>query len=268
MKSDEEILTEAASAYAGGAGRYCMVFSGTGPTDERIDHLARLVKEIKDHYRIQVCVSPGVINEAQALKLKEAGLDRLNHNLNTSEAYYRFICTTHGYADRLRTLQVAHAAGLAVCSGVIVGMGESHEDVFDMAFKLHELGAESIPVNFLIPIPGISIKEAKGLSPEYCLRVLCLFRFLNPKADIRMAAGREIHLRDLQPLGLYAASSLFLQGYLNARGGADMKTLQMIKDMGFVLESEVPMEKLLAQAGKGCCEEGLKSEKELRPFKE
>jgi biotin synthase len=267
MKSDEEIFSEAAAAHAQGAGRYCMVFSGTGPSDERIEHLVRLVREIKRRHKIEVCVSPGVINAAQARKLKEAGLDRLNHNLNTSEEYYRYICTSHTYADRLRTLEAAHSVGLAVCSGVIIGMGEKAEDIYGMAKSLRELGAESIPVNFLIPIPGIALKQAQGLTPEYCLRVLCLFRFLNPKAEIRMAAGREMHLRSLEPFGLLAANSLFLQGYLNVQGSSNVKTLQMIKDMGFTIKSDVPLEKLLAQSDDACSGEGLKGVKELRPFK-
>ncbi len=267
MKPDDEILAEAAAAHACGAGRYCMVFSGTGPSDERIAHLTRLIREIKQRHAIEVCVSPGVINAAQARQLKDAGLDRLNHNLNTSEAYYRYICTSHTYADRLRTLEAAHSVGLAVCSGVIVGMGEKSEDIYGMARSLRELGAESIPVNFLIPIAGIALKEAKGLTPEYCLRILCLFRFLNPKAEIRMAAGREMHLRSLESLGLYAANSLFLQGYLNAKGSSNIKTLQMNKDMGFTLKSDVTLEKHIAEADHLGSEGMLKSVNELRPFK-
>lgn len=266
MKSDDEIFAEAGAAYAGGAGRYCMVFSGTGPSDERVGHLTRLIGEIKRRYNIEVCVSPGVINESQAHRLKEAGLDRLNHNLNTSEPFYRHICTSHTYADRWQTLQAAKAAGLPVCSGVIVGMGEGPEDVYGMAKNLRDFGAASIPVNFLIPIPGIALKAAVGLTPEYCLRVLCLFRFLNPQADIRMAAGREMHLRSLEPLGLLAASSLFLQGYLNAKGSSNGKTLQMIKDMGFMIKSDVPLDRLL-EPSDDVPEDGLKGVKELRPFK-
>ncbi len=266
MKSDAEILAEAAAAYAGGAGRYCMVFSGTGPSDERIEHLTRLIQEIKRRHKIEVCVSPGVVNANQARKLKDAGLDRLNHNLNTSEAYYRYICTSHTYADRLQTLEAAHSVGLAVCSGVIVGMGESPADIYNMAKSLRDLGAESIPVNFLIPIPGIALKEAKGLTPEYCLRILCLFRFMNPKAEIRMAAGREIHLRSLESLGLLAANSLFLQGYLNSKGSSNVQTLQMIKDMGFNIKSDVPIDDLLQKTDDSSESHGLKGVKELRPF--
>ena len=231
MKPDEEILAEAAAAHQNGAGRYCMVFAGTGPSDERVRHLAVLIREIKRRHRIEVCVSPGVINEAQARILKDAGLDRLNHNLNTSEKYYGRICTSHTYADRLATLAAAHSAGLDVCSGVIIGMGEGPGDVYAMARKLRELEVRSIPVNFFIPIPGVVLKDAQGLTPEYCLRVLCLFRLMNPRSEIRMAAGREIHLRSLQPLGLYPANSLFLQGYLNARGSSDEATLGMIREV-------------------------------------
>ncbi|MBF0619493.1 MAG: biotin synthase BioB, partial [Candidatus Omnitrophica bacterium] len=205
MKSDAEILAEAEAAYKNGAFRYCMVFSGTGPSDERITHLTYLIKAIKFRWPIQVCVSPGVITREQALRLKAAGLDRLNHNLNTSEKYYSMICTTHGYADRLNTLQAAKEAGLRVCSGVIIGMGESPEDVVQLATALRDYGADSIPVNFFMPLPGIVLKAAVGLPPEYCLRVLCVFRFLNPTAEIRMAAGREMHLRSLEAMGLFVA---------------------------------------------------------------
>ncbi len=267
MKSDDEILAEAAAAHQHGAGRYCMVFSGTGPTDGRIEHLCRIVRGIKSRYPIEVCVSPGVINEAQARQLKSAGLDRLNHNLNTSSEHYRNICTTHGYESRIKTLEAAHAAGLAICSGVIIGMGESREDVYEMALRFRKLEVASIPVNFFMPLEGAAIKEASGLTPEYCLRVLCLFRFLNPSTDIRMAAGREMHLRGLQPLGLYAASSLFLRGYLNAQGGEDITTLQMIKDMGFTIESDIPIDGLLAHSGQSHCRKEFKGQKELRPFK-
>ncbi len=266
MKPDEEILAEAAAAHQNGAGRYCMVFAGTGPSEDRVRHLAGLIREIKRRYAIEVCVSPGVINAAQARALKEAGLDRLNHNLNTSERYYGHICGSHTYADRLATLAAAQSVGLDVCSGVIIGMGEGPEDVYAMAKKVRDLNVRSIPVNFFIPIPGVALKEARGLTPEYCLRVLCLFRLMNPRSEIRMAAGREIHLRSLQPLGLYPANSLFLQGYLNARGSSDAATLRMIRDMGFAIESEVPLDGLLDNKDDLPGGNGLKDQEELRPF--
>ncbi|MBF0386422.1 MAG: biotin synthase BioB [Candidatus Omnitrophica bacterium] len=264
MKPAAEILAEAKAAYEQGAHRYCMVFSGTGPSDSRIETISRIVEDIKARYPIEVCVSPGVITEAHARTLKAAGLDRLNHNLNTTERFYSAICSTHSYQDRVATLQAAKKAGLAVCSGVIIGMGETEHDVVEMALRLREFQAESIPVNFYIPLPGAAIKTASGLTPEYCLRVLCLFRLINPQAEIRMAAGRELHLRSLEALGLYAANSLFLQGYLNARGTADTRTLQMIKDAGFTILSEVPLDQLLS--GQPAVEkQALKTLNELRP---
>jgi biotin synthase len=267
MKSDSEILAEAKAAYEQGAFRYCLVMSGTGPSDERVERIAKVVREIKSRYAIEVCVSPGVITFKQAKVLKQAGLDRLNHNLNTSRKYYSKICTTHTFEDRLATLLAARDVGLKVCSGVIIGMGEAPEDVLDLAMRLRELKAESIPVNFLIPIPGIALNEAAGLTPDYCLRVLCLFRFLNPKAEIRIAAGREMHLRSLEPLGLYVANSIFLQGYLNVKGSPDVRTLQMIKDLGFTIKSEVKLDDILKMVGENRSTMQLKRAEDLRPYR-
>lgn len=246
MKSDSEILLEAKSAHERGAHRYCMVFAGRGPSQKRIEHLARLVREIKSQYKIEVCVSAGLLDKDKAQVLADAGLDRLNHNLNTSARHYSTICTTHTYEDRLNTLQVARQAGLQLCSGVIIGMGESSDDIIDMAYTLRELSAESIPINFFIPIEGTQLSEQPALSPEYCLRALCLFRFINPKAEIRIAAGRERYLRNMEVMALYPANSLFLNGYLNVKGAQRARTLQMIKDAGFTIKSEYSLDELIA----------------------
>ena len=246
-KSDAEMLDEAKSAYESGAYRYCMVFAGRGPSKNRVAHLAGLIKEIKSRYPIQVCLSAGLIDNEAAQTLKAAGLDRLNHNLNTSERHYPQICTTHTYQDRLDTLHAAQRARIELCAGIIVGMGEVEKDVIEVAKTLRELEVESIPVNFLIPIPGNMLSEAPDLSPEYCLRVLCLYRFLNPKAEIRIAAGREVHLRSMEVMALYPANSLFVEGYLNTRGAARRQTLQMIKDAGFTIKADRALEELLKQ---------------------
>lgn len=246
LKSDEEILAEAKDAYEKGASCYCMVFAGRGPSQKRTEHLARLIRRIKFQYpSLEICVSAGLLDEEKAHVLKEAGLDRLNHNLNTSARHYPKICTTHTYEDRLHTLKAARQAGLSICSGVIVGMGETAEDILEVAYTLREMNVESIPVNFYMPIAGSRLDAVSHMSPEYCLRILCLFRFLNPKAEIRMAAGRELYLRDMQVMGLYPANSLFLDGYLNARGEARRRTLQMIQDAGFTIRSEYPLDELL-----------------------
>ena len=246
-KSDAEMLDEAKCAYESGAYRYCMVFAGRGPSKNRVAHLAGLIKEIKSRYPIQVCLSAGLIDNEAAQTLKAAGLDRLNHNLNTSERHYPQICTTHTYQDRLDTLHAAQGARIELCAGIIVGMGEVEKDVIEVAKTLRELEVQSIPVNFLIPIPGNVLSEAPDLSPEYCLRVLCLYRFLNPKAEIRVAAGREVHLRSMEVMALYPANSLFVEGYLNTRGASRRQTLQMIKDAGFTIKADRALEELLKQ---------------------
>ena len=247
IKSDAEMLAEAQCAYESGAYRYCMVFAGRGPSKKRVEHLAGLIGEIKSRYPIQVCLSAGLIDNEDAQTLKAAGLDRLNHNLNTSEGHYPKICTTHTYQDRLDTLHAAQTASIELCAGIIVGMGEQEKDVIEVAKTLRELGVQSIPVNFLIPIPGNALSEASDLSPEYCLRVLCLYRFLNPKAEIRIAAGREVHLRNMEVMALYPANSLFVDGYLNTRGASRRRTLQMIKDAGFTIKADHALEELLKQ---------------------
>jgi len=248
VKSDEEILAEAKAAYESGAYRYCMVSSGRGPSERRIEYLVQLIKKIKSLYPIHICVSAGLIGEGGVQKLKDAGLDRLNHNLNTSEIFYPKICTTHTYQERLNTLKAANSVGLEICSGIIVGMGETHRDVIDVALNLRELKSPSIPVNFLIPIEGNILNQHHGLTPEYCLRVLCLFRFLNPTAEIRVAAGREGHLRGMEVMSLYPANSLFMDGYLNTRGSSMAKTLRMIKDAGFTIDADKTIDELLKKA--------------------
>ena len=236
LKPDAEILAEARAAYESGAYRYCIVMSGRGPTPKRVRHLAQLIHAVKTEYPIEVCLSVGLLDAEAARALKAAGLDRLNHNLNTSEAHYPNICSTHTYQDRMETLRAAQTAGLACCSGVIVGMGEEDADLIQVAKTLRRLEVESIPVNFFLPISGTQIAEPSVLTPDYCLRVLCLYRFLNPNAEIRIAAGREHHLRSLEAMALYPANSLFLEGYLNATGTAASRTLQMIRDAGFTVK--------------------------------
>jgi biotin synthase len=233
LKSDEAILAEAESAARSGASRYCMVLSGRGPTLERTRKLASLIREVKSRFPIEVCVSAGLIDEEKARILADAGLDRLNHNLNTSEAHYPEICSTHSYADRVETLRAAKKCGIEPCSGLIVGMGESDADLLDVALRLRELEVPSIPVNFLIPIEGNPVTSDGSLTPERCLRALCLMRLVNPSAEIRIAGGREGHLRSLQPLALYPANSLFVEGYLTTRGDAVRDTYRMIEDAGF-----------------------------------
>ena len=269
-KTAEEIITEAKQAYEAGAHRYCMVYAGRRPSRERTERIANLVRTIKAQYPIEVCVSAGIMDDAGTVLLKEAGLDRLNHNLNTSADRYARICTTHSFADRLNTLKAARRAGLDVCSGIIAGMGETPEELVELARMLRDLEAKSIPINFLLPIPGNRLGEVQNLSPEFCLRILCLFRFLNPQAEIRIAAGREYHLRSMEAMSLYPANSLFMDGYLNTKGKCRKETLQMIIDAGFTIKSDKSAEELLLHETTGTGDDdykmpGLKSDADLHP---
>lgn len=263
MKSDDEILAEAERAFSAGAHRYCMVFAGRGPSDRRVDHLSDLIREIKSRYNLEVCVSPGLLKEGQAERLKAAGLDRLNHNLNTTESNYGEICETHGFKDRLQTLSYARNAGLEVCSGMILGMGEGPQGAVEVLNRLADLQAKSIPVNFLVPVPGVSMGQPEHLTPEYCLRVLCVARFLNPSAEIRAAGGREYHLRSMQAMALYPANSVFMDGYLNVVGNQQIETLRMIRDAGFEVRCDegIDVDAILATGSSSL----MKSTEELHP---
>ena len=232
----ESLLDGAKRAFEAGASRYCMVTSGRGPTDEEIDQFCGVTREIKQRYSLEICVCLGIMSELQARKLKEAGVGWVNHNLNTSERYYPEICATHTYQDRINTVENVRKAGLMTCSGGIIGMGETDEDILDLAFACREQGMDSIPVNFLHPIKGTPMEAHRFLTPMKCLKVLCLFRFLNPASEIRAAGGREVNLRSLQPLAFYPANSIFIEGYLTTPGQQAEEARRMIEDMGFEIE--------------------------------
>ena len=272
-KSKEEILEEAKQAYEAGAYRYCMVYAGRRASEQRTERIVDLVKTIKTQYPIEVCVSAGIMDENSTRLLKQAGLDRLNHNLNTSSAQYSRICSTHTFEDRLNTLKAARTAGLEVCSGIIAGMGETPEELIELAMMLRDLEAKSIPINFLLPIAGNKLAEPQNLTPEYCLKVLCMFRFINPEAEIRTAAGREHHLRSMEVMSLYPANSLFMDGYLNTRGKSRQDTLQMIIDAGFTIKSDKSADELLLHEGAAAKENdptapSLKSDDDLHPARQ
>jgi biotin synthase len=232
----EQILEGAREAAARHAKTYCAVISGRTPTERELDVLTGVVPQIKAAHRLQVCLSIGLLTPEQAARLKACGVDRINHNLNTSRRFYPRICTTHSYDDRLGTLRAVRQAGLEICSGGIVGMGEEDEDVVELALQLGELRAEAVPVNFPLPIPGTSLAGIGRLNPRYCLKVLALFRLANPRGELRIAAGRELHLGPLQPLGLYPANSIFVGDYLTAKGQPPEEDYRMIEAMGFEID--------------------------------
>ena len=235
IKADEA-LKQAGYGIAGGASRVCMVASGKGPTDRDVERVATMVEDLKEeHPQVEVCACLGILKDGQADRLKQAGVDAYNHNLNTSEDHYADICTTHTYADRLATVDKAQSAGLSACSGLIVGMKETDEQLVDAIFALRDLGGDSIPVNFLMPFEGTPLAGTWDLTPMRCLRILATVRLVAPEKELRMAGGREMHLRSLQPLALHVVNSLFLGDYLTSTGQSALDDLKMIRDGGFVV---------------------------------
>ena len=240
MNDEATLLASAKVAAETRARTFCIVASGRGPNDRELEHVARVVEKIKSTLPLNVCCCLGLLRPDQAQRLAEAGVDRVNHNLNTSRRFYPEICTTHTFDDRLATLQAVRAAGMELCSGGIVGMGEVDADVVELALTLRELQIESIPVNFLHPIEETPLANVQRLNPRYCLKSLCLFRLANPSSEIRIAGGRELHLRWLQPQGLYAANSMFVSDYLTTSGQSPDEDYQMIEDLGFVITGPGP----------------------------
>jgi len=224
-------------AVARGAKRVCLVASGRGPTDRDIGRIAETVLAIKErHPQIEVCTSLGLLTVERAKRLLEIGVFAYNHNLNTNESNYAEICSTHTFADRVDTVGIARDVGLSPCSGAIFGMNESDEDIADLAFELRKLNPDSVPINFLIPFEGTPMGGQWQLTPQRCLRILTLYRFFFPDVELRIAGGREIHLRSLQTLGLHVANSLFIGDYLTSEGQAASIDLELISDAGFVVE--------------------------------
>jgi biotin synthase len=246
----EKLLDGARVAAERQAKTYCIVISARGPSNREMDAITTLVPRIKSQYNLNICACLGLLTPEQAQRLKACGVDRVNHNLNTSEAFYDQICSTHTYQDRMSTLKAVRDAGMELCSGGIIGMGEEDADVVRMAFALRDLQVESIPVNFLNPIDGTPLAGTRRLTPRYCLKVLAMFRFANPNREIRIAGGRELHLGSLQALGLYPANSIFVGDYLTTKGQAPAADYKMIAELGFeVVQNEEPACKLTPAEG-------------------
>lgn len=227
----------AARAAAAGARRICLVAAGRAPSRRDLARAERTIAAIRERQPdLEVCVSLGLLAEGEAERLKQAGAAAYNHNLNTSEGRYSEVCTTHSYADRLATASRAGRAGLSLCSGAIFGLGESDEEVVELTRSLRRLEPASVPVNFLIPFKGTPLGGEPGLTPQRCLRILALIRFSFPDTELRLAAGRELHLRTAQPLALQIADSIFLGDYLTTEGQAADADLAMIRDAGLVVD--------------------------------
>ncbi|MYM18805.1 biotin synthase BioB [Brevibacterium sp. 5221] len=230
----DEVVGQAGAGIGGGASRVCLVASGRGPSHRDIGRVAGFTERLKEaHPGVEVCACLGFLKDGQADALRKAGVDAYNHNLNTAESRYEDICSTHTYADRADTVARARDAGLSPCSGLIVGMGETDEQLVEAVEALREIGSDSIPVNFLIPFEGTPLGHIRDLDPRRSLRILAVVRLMCPDRELRMAGGREMHLRTLQPLALHVVNSLFLGDYLTSEGQAARADIEMIVDGGF-----------------------------------
>ena len=219
--------------------RHCIGLSGMKFTDEEIEELAERIPKMKQH-GTHLCCSIAFLTEHQAKMLKEAGLDRINHNLNSSRSFYHNICSTHTFDQRVQNIHMLQGLGFEICSGGIIGMGESKADVVDMLLELREIQPEALPINFLLPIKGTPLgdNDISGLTTEYCMKVLCLARLMVPQSDIRCAAGREVYFKGEEKKLLSVVDSIFASGYLTAGGQGIQDTIKTIEDAGFTYEIE------------------------------
>lgn len=237
--SDEKLFKDNDFVNKNHLARHCIGLSGMKFTDDEILELAERIKTMKAT-GTHLCCSIGFLTEKQAKILKDAGLDRINHNLNTSRSYYSHICSTHTFDQRINNIKMLQSIGFEICSGGIIGMGESKEDIVDMLMELKEINPEAIPINFLLPIKGTPFEnvDTSILTPNYCLKVLCLARLLVPQADIRCAAGREIYFKGDEKRLLSVVNSIFASGYLTEDGQGIKDTIKAITDAGFTYEIE------------------------------
>ena len=232
--SRAEMLKRAQEAVGLPTNRFCIVTSGRSVNEKELDVIAGAIREIKNKFpSLKIDASLGILSPVQVEKLKSAGLDRYNHNLETAESYFPKICTTHTYAERLSTIKLIKKAGIEICCGGIIGLGETNTQRIEFAFKLAELDIDSLPLNFLNPIPNTPLGESQVLSPRDILKTIALFRFILPKKEIRICGGRQVNLRSMQPLIFMAgADAIIIGNYLTTRGSAPCDDLKMIDDLG------------------------------------
>ncbi len=217
--SHKQILAAARKADEMGAWAFGLVNSGRGPSDAELEGLAGTIKQLAELGRPLLCASVGILSDSQAVRLYELGVRRYNHNLETSRSFFPSIVTTHTYDDRLATLAAVKRAGMSLCCGGVFGLGESLEDRLDLAETLAQLGPEEVPLNFLNPLEGTPLAGAVPLKPLKILQIIALFRFVLPDAQIKVAGGREVNLRQLQSWIFFAGASGCLVGdYLLTRG--------------------------------------------------
>ena len=237
----ETVKKAAISAKENGATRFCIVTSGRVPTEHDFEKILEMIKEVASIEGIHCCASLGLLSEEQIKQIKEAGVERYNHNINTSKNYHSQVCTTHNFNDRINTVKMIKRHGIEACCGVIIGMGETREDRVDMALSLKELNPKTVPINFLDPIAGTPFENYHDkISEEEILKTICIFRLALPNALLRYAGGRMSRLSKYnQKLGITAGiNSVLVGNYLTTTGSDSREDKEMLKSLNLVLQED------------------------------
>jgi biotin synthase len=231
----EKLVAAGVHAAQSAVNRYSIVTTGRGLAATEVKKIAAALSDVTA-FGIDTCASLGILTSGNFELLKSAGVSRYHHNLETAESFFKKTCTTHAYADRVATVRAAKAAGLEVCSGGIFGIGESDDQVLELALALRDLDVDAVPLNFLVPIPGTPMGNGALLTPLRCLKIIATFRFVLPDTEILICGGREANLKELHPLVFYAGASGIMTGnYLTATGRTLESDLAMLKNLGIAV---------------------------------
>lgn len=233
LSAPETIVENALKMYRAGATRYSIVTSGLSLNDKEIDDVCKAVAAIKEKTGLVVCGSLGMLNEKSAAKLIASGMTRYHHNLETAESHFEYICTTHSWQEDIDTIKLAAKYGFKVCSGGIFGLGETWKQRIELAFTIRSLEIDTIPVNFLNPVPGTRMEKRPLLKPLDALKTIALMRFINPEKSITICGGREITLRDFQSWVFASGSDgLMIGNYLTTTGRDLNADIDMVDALG------------------------------------
>lgn len=232
LKKKEEMLEQALRAKDIGAERFDIVTSGDRLSKKELNIIADAISEITNKVKIKMCASLGEMNEDELLLLKKAGLSRYHHNLETSPNYFSQIVTTHSFQGRINTIRAVKKAGLEVCSGGIIGMGETQDDRIALALLLKELDVDSVPINILVPIKGTPLENQERISWSEAIKTIALFRIILKDKIIKIAAGRESILRDCQSMAFMSgANGMLIGGYLTIKGRDVSEDLRLVEEI-------------------------------------
>ncbi len=238
LMDTETVKKAAISAKENGATRFCIVTSGRVPDKNDFEKIIEMIKAVASIDGLHCCASLGLLSEEQIKRIKEAGVERYNHNINTSPNYHKNICTTHNFDDRVKTVELIKKHGIEACTGVIIGMGETREDRIDMALELKKINPKTVPINFLNPIKGTALENYENkINEEEILKTICIFRVILPKALLRYAGGRTTRLsKENQQRGIEAGiNSLLVGNYLTTTGSKPEEDKKILEKEGLKL---------------------------------